>query len=287
MDEQPDLTPTPSRRIDADLACVSCGYSLLGLTEDASCPECGVAIARTLAGDWLRNSPQRHRQRIARGAALVTWGMAMAFMLPVGILIIGLTLPIVVAVGGGELEDGLVKAGFVLAGLSVVAGLVCLVWGWVWLTASDPSRLEPGPIERSARRARWSLVAVGLWAAFGALGASLATGRVGLLGDLALRGLPFAFLAVHGWLVMDYAAVLAARVPAGRLQRHARASRWGVAVWCGAGWLLCGLGPIVAGVIYWVRLQELWAELRRLALLPDPDAAGAASLAAAPAMERA
>lgn len=203
--------------------------------------------------------------------------MALAFMLPIGIMIIGMTLPIAVAVGGGQFEDGLVTAGFVLAGLSLVAGLVCLVWGWVWLTASDPSRLEPGPIDRSARLARWSLVAVGLWGVFGVLGASTLAGRFGALGDLAVRGLPFALLGFHGWLAMDYVMVLAARVPESALQRRARAARWGVAIWCGAGWVLCGLGPLIAGVMYWVRLQELWKELGRLALLPDVEPGPGAS----------
>lgn len=47
-----------------------CGYNLRGLTAAMNCPECGVAIARSLDRPWTRLGSAARVQRIARSMAL-------------------------------------------------------------------------------------------------------------------------------------------------------------------------------------------------------------------------
>ncbi|MHC5002761.1 MAG: hypothetical protein ACYTJ0_06525, partial [Planctomycetota bacterium] len=51
--------------IRASIHCTRCGYLLRGLREDAACPECGQAIAESLAGAWLAVADPHWRRRVA------------------------------------------------------------------------------------------------------------------------------------------------------------------------------------------------------------------------------
>ena len=53
--------------VDAHVRCVSCGYNLHGMATDASCPECGTAIQRSMQGNRLATTDARwlHTLRLA------------------------------------------------------------------------------------------------------------------------------------------------------------------------------------------------------------------------------
>jgi hypothetical protein len=123
------VPPTPTPNIADRLPCIGCGYDLVGLPEDGACPECGVAIGRSVSGDHLLASSKEHRQRLARGAEYALGGvwagwMSLALM-PVYLLVDApvATVPLI---------------------LTVSLALVGSGQGWLRLTAADPDRIGDG-----------------------------------------------------------------------------------------------------------------------------------------------
>ena len=54
-------------RFEEDLLCSRCGYNLSGLASDTRCPECGIAVWCSEAGDRLAAADGTWLQHIARG----------------------------------------------------------------------------------------------------------------------------------------------------------------------------------------------------------------------------
>lgn len=128
-----DSTPTPTPTVPDRLPCVGCGYDLIGLPEDGACPECGVAIGRSISGDHLFASSKEHRQKLASGAgeALVgVWAGWVTLVVTAGYLVVP------TGRGGGVLifELGLM-------GLAIAVALCASGHGWLRLTMADPQRI--------------------------------------------------------------------------------------------------------------------------------------------------
>lgn len=68
------------RRIDDDVNCLSCGYNLRGLDREGRCPECGVAIGRSVHGNLLRYCDPGWVGRLSTGMNLIVWGIIVGFL---------------------------------------------------------------------------------------------------------------------------------------------------------------------------------------------------------------
>ena len=72
----------PSRRIEADLACVRCGYNLRGMARGERCPECGTPVVASSDNPFAAFDALDLRRR-ARGVAGLVWLIAMTVVLTV------------------------------------------------------------------------------------------------------------------------------------------------------------------------------------------------------------
>ncbi len=61
-------------------ACINCRWSLVNLDPNGVCPECGVSIADSLAGDSLSNAPAAHLRTIMRGATIAFIGLLLLML---------------------------------------------------------------------------------------------------------------------------------------------------------------------------------------------------------------
>lgn len=70
-----------STTVDRDHLCIACGYNLRGLPTDSQCPECALAVAESLKGDFLAFASPQYRARIILGMKLFAWGTVLMFVL--------------------------------------------------------------------------------------------------------------------------------------------------------------------------------------------------------------
>ncbi len=127
------------RDIDRDVRCVSCGYNLRSLNPDGVCPECGVAVNRTIDGDWLRYADGEWLRHIV-GA--LRWAMRcwVAFIEALSVVFVcGL---VAMAVG----EEGSVIIGWIIGGVTSLAGVVILL-SLIGIGASIYQLARPEPLD--------------------------------------------------------------------------------------------------------------------------------------------
>jgi hypothetical protein len=109
--------------LPADVACLSCGYNLRGLTNVGVCPECGTAVAASLRGDFLKYADPAWLERLKLGTSLKLWHIVLSILVGFffGILAgLGFNLPPI------------------LAELIGLAGVAIGLWASFSLTAQEP-----------------------------------------------------------------------------------------------------------------------------------------------------
>ncbi|MCC7409816.1 MAG: hypothetical protein IT442_17250 [Phycisphaeraceae bacterium] len=71
----PAIPLDPQGRLDADIACVHCGYNLRAADPAANCPECGTPLDRSLRPDILLLADPTWLKRVLSGLGWVRWGV--------------------------------------------------------------------------------------------------------------------------------------------------------------------------------------------------------------------
>jgi hypothetical protein len=196
--------------IDADLRCTGCGYNLRKTRPEASCPECGEAVAESLRPDLLRFAPRGHVTVLKAGVicGLAAVGLQVLMMIALAV--------IVGVAGGGGMWVVYVEA------LWTLPGYVLVLIATFCLTARSPGgRLTP-----AAGIARWVMLVAVIGGAAVSVGKVIMYAsvydnvlRLGLtVGEFVMALLwagAVAALAVH-------VARVAGRIPDRRLGRRVR-----------------------------------------------------------------
>jgi len=260
-----DDPPRPGR-VRTDRSCGRCGYNLRGLSASDACPECGYEVALSLRGGELRHAAPEYLREVHTGAF---W-----------ILVAG-PLDLLAFVGGALLAAGLgPKAHWVFEAASIPTSLL-LAWAYWKYTAPDMG-LAAGEQPRAARRvlrtAIACMVALSLAGAAGAMLGARAQFTPGMPHEqLAMASAAAAIslgkLAAHGvrfFAALRYTRWLADRVPDPALVARTRRAAWLLPVVAVAGTGLCGVGWVVALVMYWRMINTVRAHLRRIRFGGEP-----------------
>lgn len=255
--------------------CLVCHYNLQGLPASGVCPECGTPVADSLRGNLLRYSPLPFLRTLRAGISLAFWSVVALVVLRCIEFVTGIFTAATAAFGWAALSQA------VFEGLSlIVSGLSLYAW-WLFSTP-DPALLGQDRAEKARRWLRVGVVAVaGSTLASFLLTTAQAAGLLPTVVPVAPGpgvpppALPFWPLVIGGaiglagfaaWGVQFFATMLYLRHMAMRmldleLFRMARRNIWLLPLLYIVGAVFCGIGPLIALVLY---LVMLWGVRERL-----------------------
>jgi hypothetical protein len=260
MEPPPDSTP-PSLLTD-DRPCLTCGYSLRGLTTADVCPECATPVARSLRGDLLRYSSGEYVATLHRGVVLIQASVVGYFLILIGLPIAGIIGAI--ATGSASLRIA-ASSPTIMTGLSTLVGLGSIL-GWWMFSARDPAlgERDEGATARVVVRttimvqALATVVQRAVGTPFGSPGSG-PSAVIDILG--ALVGLASMISVVVWWFAaMRYIRRLAPRIPSERILRRANLLTWLFPVLL----ILVCLGWLVDFILYYNLLERIRRDLRSI-----------------------
>lgn len=271
--------------------CVSCSYNLMGLMGDSLCPECGTPVANSLRDNLLINSSPVYLARIHKGVFLVQAGIIVMILLFIGSMLGTMVAGFLMAAAGGGGGTGWM---YVVIFASAAATLVIAgmsLYGWWLLSEADPRANDNDRGESPRRIVRItviiecfmlaasqgiSLVSTfifgGAWATGIGTGAGGTGGAAGVAGTaLVIAALSsvltlgyYVALAVRYFASMLYLRWLAPRLPNNKAHQRAKLMLWLGPVLCTVGIALCGLGPVIALIMYYNLLEWFRIDLKRI-----------------------
>jgi len=249
-----------TRSID-DACCIQCGYYLRGLQPDGVCPECGTPVERSLRGNGLKYSSIEYVRSLRRGAWMILAAIIIQILLGVGGFVLGAVL---VASSGSAGLTTAIQWG--LQGLGMVAAFMSL-YGWWLFSELDPaySGRDQGTTSRKVVRWAVAIAAAQTMVSFSlqAFPSMQGGGAPGVFtGAMAIVSLGVA--AVKFFASMLYVRWLAPRLPNTKVYRRAKTLMWLGPVLMTFGWLLVGLGPLIALILYWNMIYWMYKDLKQI-----------------------
>lgn len=265
FDLAPDA-PSSGASVDRHVACVECSYDLIGTPVEGVCPECGLRVGRSLLDTYqLTNCSRAYLRALHRGAFIIV-SLIVAWLLLI-ILMIGGVVSAAAGTGAGAFNALNGTVAELLAG-----GVNALIWlgviyGWWLLSSEDPSYTGSDRGARARLLLRVGLVgsaavSVGSFM-FDLLRSSAAGGALDLV-DSVLRLTELAMWTLAFFASMVYLRWLAPRIPDKHVLERATQLMWLGPLLMTVGLLLCGLGPIIALVLYWNLVDLVRRDLTRL-----------------------
>jgi hypothetical protein len=277
----------PAGSVIESKPCVGCGYDLLGLPVSGKCPECGLDVERSLKGDLLEFAGPDYLAKLHTG---VVWIQG-ALIAMVAVAILSVAIGIIVGFGafaplprgvGGTLAMSKSWIDALSNGLQLLIALAS-AWGWWQFSEPDPGQVSTNKGEGPRKWVRIATIAklvttlgvfvVQLIVATGVFsslmvrtpGAGMSPGAVLLLvliGGFSLLNL--AAMATWFFASMLYIKWLAGRVPSQRSIDRAKLMMWLGPVLSTVGALACGTGPIAAMVLYYIQLEWMRLDIKRI-----------------------
>ena len=116
-----------------DLLCIACGYDLQRLSQDGVCPECGMAIARSLGGNCLARADAGWLKKLTFAQSLIAWSFKGLMFLAFMTVILSIIFPLVTIVPGSTIFSivyeliAIICLSFVIAYSGMSVGVVFVV----------------------------------------------------------------------------------------------------------------------------------------------------------------
>jgi len=143
--------------VDSDAPCIGCGYILRGLAMNGVCPECAVAVRRSLQGDHLIYADPRWLRVLVFGQSAFAAGIVAIVVTPVvGVLVIL----------GAAVWDR-IDSLLVVVGIFPLLGVLAIFVGTMIGTTQDPRESEREAPTSARRVARISLLFAALLSVIG------------------------------------------------------------------------------------------------------------------------
>ncbi len=235
----------------SDPACISCGYSLAGLSRETLCPECAFPVARSLdATPMLRTAEPRWLRGIAFGLRLLEramWSCTAAFVMAILAMFMA-----VIATTVSNLPTAVVAIVVAPMFIALIAAIVFSIGGLWLITVPVPSFHSPPTHARMA--VRWlGIPAFALAALAAAIGGRWLGPFMSEAVTLAMR----AVIQVAGLVSLGSLSILLAHFerstaqPRGDLPRRLKDTRknlYAVAVLFIIGWCQMYFGGAPASV---------------------------------------
>lgn len=247
--------------------CVECGYDLVGLAVDGDCPECGVAIARSLHERMLRFEPPDWLDSLARGVRTWHRSLTVFAVLPLLLLVFLGVLVAFEAIGSGPVissgADRIVGSvlAYALLAAALFVGIGYLRGVWLMTTPKADGGSVLGVVRGPAR---WLTVAFGVAAPVALV---MDDFRLPASAVRPLNGVVIALIAGHLWTLGRMGVTLSDLTPglAPKVRKRLRLAQrdaWIVGILAALGAL--GGTNILLGilVLYFLSVRGAFGALR-------------------------